>query len=475
MSSVRSVRINAALAATAAAVALLTLVRTKIVAIELGPEGVGALTLVLSLLALVTMLAQAGLQGAGIREIGAARLDGRAVGEIRWGLRVGLSMLAVVSGAAVALSAEFAAEELLGDGDLEGPLRVGALSTAVTVAGAAIFADLYGLRRSRLLAAVQITGALMGTVVVASVAVLDGPLLEAVVVGPPCAVGLALVMANRRLPAVARIPLRRWLPRFRATATLGVVFMINGVVAALGGLVLRLLVDADLGAGATGEFQAAFIIATTLTGFFLVGLDADYMPRLAAVADRLEDVRSAVDRQLTVTALLALPAVTVVAAGAEVLVPILYSGEFSEASDLLRLMLVGDIARVLAWTIGYVLVARRARLAYLATELLFNAALIGAAALLLAPLGITGAAVAYLIAQALNLAWTMWFVRRSTGYGPDRQATLVILACIATVAMQCVAAEVGGVGTLVAWGTASVVTIGAGLRLKGWEALTSQS
>ena len=153
----RMLRVTVAMGLSASAVIALAMVRAKVVAVELGPEGIGSVTLLVSFLAFATLVAGLGIGSSGIREIAAAdAVDDRVhKDEVRAAVYAAATVLAVIAGAVIAFAAEPIAEGLLGDELLVQEVRICALGAVAGIVGSAALADLNGFRRARSLAILQ--------------------------------------------------------------------------------------------------------------------------------------------------------------------------------------------------------------------------------------------------------------------------------------------------------------------------------
>jgi PST family polysaccharide transporter len=150
--------------------------------------------------------------------------------------------------------------------------------------------------------------------------------------------------------------------------------------------------------------------------FIFTALLTDYLPLLSSIATDRRRTNEVVNSQLAIATLVAAPPTLVLIAASGPAVALIYSSAFHKTAALLRIMLLGETTRVAAWTVGYVLVARRVRTLFVLTEILYLGVAVSVTALLIKPLGVNGAAWAYVIAQVGSLAWTLVFVRHISGF-----------------------------------------------------------
>ena len=451
-SSASALRRTLVLAAASALVVAFGLVRTKVVALELGPRGVGTLALLLSLASFLSVVFQFGFGATSIRQI--AFLDGRGTldqrDELRSALYSAMLWLAVAGAILVLIAARPLAVEVLGDGRLEDEVRLSSLIVLASVSSAAAIADLYGLRRAKALAGLQSAAAAAATAIVVAAAVAEAALLETALVASAIVSASAALLYSRCLPKRPRIRLRRVLSVMGETWKLSVVFLANAVITAASMLLVRVLIDNELGRAATGEFQAAFLVSATLVGFLITALESDYLPRLSALADRPAAMNQEANDQLRLMLLLATPIIVVLIASAPTVVQILYSNRFVEAVALLRIMLLGEFAHVAATAVGLILVGRASLGRHLVIQVASNAVLLGSLAAL-SSLGLTAAALAYASANVVGLGLSLLLVRRSSGFRPSGSSVTLL--------------GVGAVASLAVFALTSLGTVGAVLAV----------
>ena len=449
----RMLRVTVAMGLSASAVIALAMVRAKLVAVELGPEGIGSVTLLVSFLAFATLVAGLGIGSSGIREIAAAdAVDDRVhKDEVRAAVYAAATVLAVIGGAVVALAAEPIAEGLLGDELLVQEVRICALGAVAGIVGSAALADLNGFRRARSLAILQALAALAATILTGLAWLAGVDLVPVVVVAPPVAVAILAFAYARRLPRMRlRLDFRPLLGQVRRLVVLGLAFVLNAALATLGALVLRALIRSELGLSDTGQFQAAFAIATYYVSFVFAALATDYLPLLSGLAGDTARMNRAANTQLTVAILLSAPPVMLLVVAAPLAVPLLYSGSFDQTPDLLRIMLLSEITRVAAWTVGYVLIARGAGGLFVVTELLYNILLLAVSAALIPVLGLNGVGLGYLLCQLASLVWTLWFANRTSGFRLTRANVLTLTAVLLAQGLVYVGVVIGGLASLFA-------------------------
>ena len=138
---------------------------------------------------------------------------------------------------------------------------------------------------------------------------------------------------------------------------LGICFMSSSVIMAASQFVHKLLLTRMLGVDACGLYQAAYALSAFLIGFVLNAMGTDYYPRLVGLVTRPAEMARAINEQLEISLLLAIPALLGMMALAPWLVAVFYSASFTEAADLIRLFLFGILGQVFVWPLGYAVIA----------------------------------------------------------------------------------------------------------------------
>ncbi|MCE6967487.1 O-antigen translocase [Cereibacter sphaeroides] len=416
------------------------LVKMKVVAVLLGPAGVGLIGLYLSLIQTASSIAALGLGNVGTRQIAQAHAEGGdvAVGRTRRALFWGTMGLALIGAALFWLASGWIARVILADETRATDVAWLSLGVALTVAAGSQGALLTGLRRIGDLARINLGAGVIGSVLGVLALWLWGAqgLVAMVLVAPVVTFLLGhLYVARLGPPAGPPIRLPEMTGEWRAMVTLGFAFMISGLVTTLGHLAVRILVQRELGAEALGQFQAAWAIGTTYLGFVLGAMGTDYYPRLTAAIDDPATATRLVNEQTEVALLLCAPVLLAMLGLAPWVIHLLYSAEFGPAAEILRWQLIGDILKVMSWPLGFIILAAGAGKTFVVTESLgMGVFVLGVLALLpLMGVAATGGAFLALYVAYLPLVW--WLGGRRIGFrwtgAVKAQALAVIGAAVA--------------------------------------------
>jgi PST family polysaccharide transporter len=350
--------------------------KNKLIALLLGPQGIGLFGLLQAIQTTASTAVGLGLSSSGIRQI--ARTEAEEGPE---GLALTYSLLRRCSAvlglmglAALVLLRRPIALLTLGDESYAGAIAwLGAGVWATVMAGAQT-ALLNGLRRLRELALVNVWGAVIGVPLSVLAVWLwkESGVSLAVAVTALSSLSASWWWSRRVAPPHGDAKHRDLAGPLRVLLTMGVTLMVTTLMTVGNQFAVRAMVTRMLGITATGHFQAAWSISMVYLGFILSAMSADYYPRLAAAAQDKVAANGIVNEQIEVALLLTGPVIVGMLAFAPQLVCLLYSSAFADTNAVLCWQILGDVFKIGSFPMAFVLLANGCSRLYFFTELAWN-------------------------------------------------------------------------------------------------------
>jgi PST family polysaccharide transporter len=383
------------------------IVKVKVLAVLLGPAGVGLMGLYQNIMSMASTLAGCGLGSSGVRQLAASSGEVETLVLVRRALWLANLALGLVGMLALWLLREPVAIWVFGGArhaSAVGWLGLGVLLTLIAGSQTAL---LQGLRRIGDVARVNIIcgflGAAVGTLVVYWRGA-DG-VLWFVLTAPAVSVLVAGYYAARLPRPAASRDWQAIRQQWQAMLRLGIPLMAAGFLNLGTQLAARSIIVRELGLEASGHFQAAWTISMTYIGFVLGAMAADYYPRLTNVINDHAEARKVVTEQAEMGLLLAGPVLLAMITFAPWVIHLLYAKNFTPATNVLRWQVLGDVLKVASWPLGFILLAQGRGSIFIGVELAWNAIYLSAISLGIHKYGldIAGAAfsTAYLISYGL--------------------------------------------------------------------------
>lgn len=396
---------------------LIGLVRIKVLAVLLGPAGIGLVSLYTGLMSTVATVATMGVGTVGTRQIAeaAAKEDAHALAVARRAMFWGTLLLALAGALTVWALRDTLAVQVLGGTEHAGVVGWLALGVALSVAGASQGALMQGMRRIGDMARLSIYGSVLGTVFGIGLIWQWGSaaLWAFILIGPFLSFALGHIYVSR-LPKVSTssATMHEMAGQWKMLLRLGVPFMGAGLAGSLVQLWIRVSVNDELGLNAVGHFQAAYAIAGQYIGFVTSAMLADYYPRLTGVInDKLAATRL-VNEQTEIALLLSAPVFIAMLGLAPWVVHLLYSAAFAPAGEVLRWQILGDVLRFASVPLGFVILAAGDGKTFFWTETVVLLLMGSMIAGFVNPLGLQITGIAFLAMYVVYLPMVYFFARQ---------------------------------------------------------------
>jgi PST family polysaccharide transporter len=425
--------------------------RTKVLAVLLGPAGVGLASLYTGVMGTASTVATMGLGVVGTRQIAEAysKEDTHAIKVARRALFWGTMALAAAGGLVVWSLRSVLAVQALGSASYSRAVGWISIGVALSVAGASQAALIQGMRRIGDIARLNVFGSAISAVL--GIGLLwrwgNAGLVAYILVAPVASFVLGHFYVSR-LPKAGTESVtvqeltREWKMLFR----LGVAMVGAGLVLQFAQLWIRIDVARVLGAAALGQYQAAWTISMQYVTFVLGAMATDYYPRLTGVIHDPEAAGRLVNEQAEIATLMSAPVFIGMMALAPWVIHLLYAASFTPAIEILRWQVLGDVLKVVSWPLGFLILAAGDGKAFFLTETASYLVLTGLVTGLAPMMGLPITGIAYLAMYAFYLPLVYWLARRRIGFHWSR--SLIILSTV-TFAI-CVGVDI--ITALTRWG-----------------------
>jgi PST family polysaccharide transporter len=396
------------------------IIRNKAMALLLGPSGVGLMGLYSSIIDLTQTLAGLGISPSGVRQIAEATAtqDEERIARTTLMLRRVSIVLGLLGAALLGLLALPVARFTFGDDTHVVAVALLGIAVCLQLISAAQMALVQGMRRISHLAQITMLGAFFSTAIGIPMVYFFG---EAGIVPAFIAMALASLATSwwyARQIKIKPIKLstREVSQEAAALLKLGVVFMASAFLTTGAAYAIRLIVLKHAGFEAAGLYQAAWALGGLYAGFILQAMGTDFFPRLTAVASDNRECNRLVNEQAQISILLAGPGLLATLTVAPLVMAIFYSREFLPAVDLLRWICLGMMLRIVAWPMGFIVLAKGDRKVFFWTEVAATTIHVGLAWLLVPQIGLKGAGIAFFGLYVWHSCLIYVIVRRMSGF-----------------------------------------------------------
>lgn len=396
------------------------IVRTKIMALLLGPAGFGLLSVYGSIVTLTQTFAGMGVNSSGVRQIAeaAGSSEIEQIARITFILR----RISLLLGAFGALFLVIFSRQVssITFGTTQHAAAISLLSIAVlfTLISAGQGALIQGMRRIADLAKMGTLGPFLGTLCSIPLVYFFRdrgivPSLIAVAVMTALASWLYSRKVRIQIPPMSAAVI---LHETGALLKLGFAFMTSGLMTIGVAYVIRITVLRKVGFEATGLYQAAWTLGGLYVGFILQAMGADFYPRLTAHANDNPVCNRLVNEQAQVGLLLAGPGVLATLTFAPLVVALFYSAKFGAAVGILRWICLGTIIQVVSWPMGFIIIAKAKQTLFIICELAWAIVSLALAWVCISKFGLAGAGIAFFGSYIFHAFLIFAVVSRISGF-----------------------------------------------------------
>lgn len=416
--------------------AVVGVLREKVIAIILGPIGVGTFGLLMSFVNMIGSILTLGLPTSAIRSI--SQKDSNESSLVLT-LRSLLSISALFGLTTLFIFSKRITALLFGSSLYINETTILIISSAIVllIMESGELAILQAKRQIKTLALSRIFGSLGGALSVIPIYRFFG------MKGIPYAIVsmyffqlLPLLLNNIFFIGRQRIQLRLGFKGYHEMLSIGLYIMVSALLVSVVNLFTKNYIDVNGGTKILGCYEAGNKILNGYVGLMFVVMAKDFYPRISEINTISAKVNHLLNAQVFIAWLILLPLLVVVLLFSDSLVRILYTDDFILAAEFLDIAALGIVFKMIGWVLSYVVLAKGDSRLFFTYELLGNILNLVLNVFLYDIYGIEGLGLSFLLyhvvyALALVLIslrkYSVLLNRRSYGYGGAILSILVIL------------------------------------------------
>ena len=416
------------------------IIRTKAMAILLGPAGFGLFGLYGSIQNLTQSIAGMGINSSGVRQIAEAAGSGdkSRIAKTAAVLRRTTVILGLLGASALLLFSRQISQLTFGNTDRATAISLLSVAVCFGLVSGGQTALIQGMRRIGDLAKINVLGAFFG--LCAGIPLVyffrqKGVVPSLVVVAAMSILTSWWYSRQIEIPS-AVVTFSEIGQEASALLKLGSAFMASGLMTLGVAYAVRIMILRTLGLPATGIYQSAWTLGGLYVGFILQAMGADFYPRLTASINNHEEANRLVNEQTLIGLLLAGPGVLATLTFAPLVIALFYSAKFGAAVTVLRWICLGVMLQVITWPMGYIIVAKGKPVIFFAAEFAWAVVAIALAWVCVTHFGVTGAGIAFFGSYVFHCLLLYPFVHWLSGFGWSkecRQKGVMFLALIGIV------------------------------------------
>ncbi len=386
---------------------LVSMVRTKLVAIWIGAVGVGLFGVFNTVLDLLGNFAQMGMNTVAARELAAHDAQEQRVRYILMVRRICLSLGLLFALLTIGFS-PLLSRWAFGDGDMTWwfcLLSIAIFAMAVSGGEGGI---LMGLHKLRGIALATTWGNVIGlavtvplfffwraTAIVPSIVILY--IITTSILWKYAHKATGKIMPDRSRGITWRSSLADGFHIIK----LGFYIIISVMMINLGSYLFLVYLNRTADTATVGYFQSGFTLINRYVGLVFAALMIDFFPRLSMCQRSRRAMSVTVSQELGVIMGIMVPLVLLFIAFVPVIIEVLYTSDFQIIRPMVYMGIIGTVLRALSCTMAYVLLAKADGSVYMAVEITSAVVYVGGSILCFNLWGIPGMGIAYILWYAV--------------------------------------------------------------------------
>jgi O-antigen/teichoic acid export membrane protein len=412
---------------------LIGLLKFKFLAVLLGPEGIGLMGLLTTIMATGATFFGMGLGVSGVRELVLNNENIEKSDLVRKALLSANFLLGLLALFIICIFRSELSEWFFQSADQQNVICVIAVGVFFSLLLTSQTTVLQGFRKITELAKVKVIGALASTLIGLVIIWQFGKFgLPFFIVTVPLVTCFVAFYYSRKLPRLTNLTFsfKQLKPQWQRMFSLGFALMLTSLMVVGSQLMVRYILIQELGIELVGYFQAAWTISMTYITFVLGAMAADYYPRLTQQIHRQDESNRLVNEQTEIAIIFAAPVLLAMLSFAPLIIHLLYSSEFTDSVEILRWQVFGDILKIISWPLGFIILAKGYSKLFFCVELLWCASYVLLVFFGIHALGIEITGYAFAVAYLIYLSVVYFVTRKINSFQWTKNNIKLILLLI---------------------------------------------
>ncbi|MEM0542802.1 oligosaccharide flippase family protein [Flavobacterium sp. j3] len=353
---------------------LISLIRSKIIALLIGPTGIGVIGLFNSTLNLVGSFTNAGIETSGVKAISSAENSPELLNKEVSILKRLIWITGIIGMTAVAVLSPLLSRVTFGNNEYTLAFLLISFSLLFKQLTNGSLVILQGLSKIKYLAKANLYGNLLGLLISMPLYYFfktDG-IVPSIVFSSLIAMMVAFYFRAKIQIEHVRLTNKEVFSEGKQLIMLGFSLSLIGLLSTLSSYLLQVFISNYKNVSEVGFYSAGFTILNTYVGVIFTAMATDYYPRLSKVCHDNDSVKKLVGEQSIIAILLITPIIVIFLVFAPTVIRLLYSKEFLPIVPLVSWGILGMIIKAVSWSMGYILIAKGDSKLFIKTSIGFN-------------------------------------------------------------------------------------------------------
>jgi O-antigen/teichoic acid export membrane protein len=355
---------------------LISIIRTKLIAVFIGPEGMGVISLLTAALGIIGGTTGIGIETSAVKHVaGNFKKDDLNSVATTVSIVKKLVLFSGIFGAFITIVCSRYLS-LLTFGNTDYTFSFVFLSFTVLLRQLMIgeLVVLQGLRRMKLLAKANFYGNLFGLLFSIPLYVIYriDAIVPTIIIAAVSSLLFSLLYSRKIKFEKSTVSNKQLTTEGKSIIRLGILLTLSAVLTLLSTYLIQLYIGKNGGLVEVGYFNAGFTLLNSYVGIIFTVMSTDYFPRLASITNDNEKIRDSVVQQSFVSILIITPIIILFLALVPLIIKIIYTPAFVSIIPMVSFGILAMLFRAVSWSMGYILIAKGDSKIFIKTAIGFN-------------------------------------------------------------------------------------------------------
>jgi len=355
---------------------LIQIIRSKFIAVLLGPAGMGIAGLLTNSIGLISGLTNFGLGVSAVKDVAAANEtdDARRISVVVAVFRRLVWITGALGAIITLVLSSWLSQLTFGNKNYTLAFVWISVTLLFNQLASGQMVLLQGMRKLKYLANANLSGATLGLIITIPIYYfwgIDG-IVPVIIITSLISMLVAFYFSSKISVEKIKVTKEITFSEGKEMLRMGVLLSISGLIATAASYILRVFINKTGGVNEVGLYSAGFTLISTYVGLVFTAMGTDYYPRLAGIANNSKKAISMINQQTEIAILILAPILTVFMIFVNWVVILLYSHKFTAINGMIHWAALGMYFRAISWSISYFFIAKGASKIYFWSELGMN-------------------------------------------------------------------------------------------------------
>ncbi len=386
---------------------IISIIRSKVIAVLLGPAGMGIMGLLSSTINIIGSLTEFGLSVSAVKDIAEANStrDRRRISIIITVFRRLVWITGTLGTLVVLVLAPWLSQLTFGNHNYTLAFIWISITLLFKQLSSGQLVILQGLRKLKHLAKASLSGSSLGLIVTLPLYYKWG--VDGIV---PGIIGTSIIallgswyFSRKVVVEPIKVTRTQTIVEGKGMLQMGFMISLSGILTVGSSYIVRIFISRTGGIDQVGLYNAGFAIINTYVGLVFTAMGTDYYPRLSAVAHDNKLSKQTINQQAEIALLILAPILIVFLTFIKWVVILLYSRQFVPVNSMIYWAALGVFFKAASWSIAFIFLAKGAGKLFFWNELVSEIYLLGFNLLGYHFWGLTGLGISFAISYFFYL------------------------------------------------------------------------